>query len=118
MRPRARAGPCTCSTAPNHLYGGHGIVGSPRPPSAPGLAFAQRYKWEVLETGPKRVALCYLATRGHRRGRASTGLNLAAILSIPVIYIIENNGYSMGTAIHRHTANPADNLIERPRGTP
>ncbi len=86
------------------FYGGHGIVGA-QTPLGTGLAFAARYKWEVLETGPKQVCLCYLGDGAIDQGAFHEAKNLASLMGIPVIYIIENNGYSMGTAIHRHTAN-------------
>ena len=89
---------------PNWLFGGHGIVGAQTPLGA-GLAFAARYEWEVLETGKKKVALCYLGDGAIDQGAFHEALNLASLFSLPVIYIIENNGYSMGTAIQRHTAN-------------
>ncbi|MEL7474212.1 MAG: pyruvate dehydrogenase (acetyl-transferring) E1 component subunit alpha, partial [Planctomycetota bacterium] len=102
---------------PNHLFGGHGIVGAQTPLGA-GLAFAGRYEWEVLGKAldggepKKKVTLCYLGDGAIDQGAFHEALNLASIFSLPVIYIIENNGYSMGTAIHRHTANH-DNLIAR-----
>ena len=96
---------------PNALFGGHGIVGAQTPLGA-GLAFAQRYKWEVMGTGPKRVALCYLGDGAIDQGAFHEALNLSSLMGLPVIYIIENNGYSMGTAIHRHTANH-ENLVKR-----
>ncbi|GJM18750.1 MAG: pyruvate dehydrogenase E1 component subunit alpha [Phycisphaeraceae bacterium] len=96
---------------PNHLYGGHGIVGA-QTPLGTGLAFAMRYEWEVLESGPKRVCLCYLGDGAVDQGAFSEAMNLASLYSLPVIYIIENNGYSMGTAINRHSAN-SDKLVMR-----
>ncbi|MEM7622190.1 MAG: pyruvate dehydrogenase (acetyl-transferring) E1 component subunit alpha [Planctomycetota bacterium] len=96
---------------PNHLYGGHGIVGAQTPLGA-GLAFATKYRNEVLGNGKKQVALCYLGDGAVDQGAFHEALNLASIYSLPVIYIIENNGYSMGTSIERHTAN-SDNLISR-----
>jgi len=96
---------------PHNLFGGHGIV-SAQTPLGTGLAFAARYKWEVLETGPKQVCLCYLGDGAIDQGAFHEAKNLASLFSIPVIYIIENNGYSMGTAIHRHTAN-SDHLTMR-----
>ncbi|MCC6284582.1 MAG: pyruvate dehydrogenase (acetyl-transferring) E1 component subunit alpha [Phycisphaerales bacterium] len=89
---------------PNSLYGGHGIVGAQTPLGA-GLAFATRYEWEVLGTGTKKVTLCYLGDGAIDQGAFHEALNLASLYSLPVIYVIENNGYSMGTAIHRHSAN-------------
>ena len=96
---------------PNNLYGGHGIVGAQTPLGA-GLAFARRYKWEVMEQGDKHVALCYLGDGAIDQGAFHEALNLASLYGLPVIYIIENNGYSMGTAIARHTAN-SEHLISR-----
>ncbi|MGD1914670.1 MAG: pyruvate dehydrogenase (acetyl-transferring) E1 component subunit alpha [Phycisphaerales bacterium] len=96
---------------PNHLYGGHGIVGAQTPLGA-GLAFATRYEWEVMGKGSKRVCLCYLGDGAVDQGAFHEALNLSALFGLPVIYIIENNGYSMGTAIGRHTANH-ENLIDR-----
>jgi len=96
---------------PNHLYGGHGIVGA-QTPLGTGLAFAARYEWEVLGTGKKKVALCYLGDGAVDQGAFHEAQNLASLYSLPVIFIVENNGYSMGTAIGRHTAN-ADNLVDR-----
>ena len=96
---------------PNHLYGGHGIVGAQTPLGA-GLAFAARYEWEVLGTGSKKVCLCYLGDGAVDQGAFHEALNLSSLFGLPVIYIIENNGYSMGTAIGRHTANH-ENLISR-----
>ena len=96
---------------PNHLYGGHGIVGAQTPLGA-GLAFATRYEWEVLGTGSKKVCLCYLGDGAIDQGAFHEALNLSSLFGLPVIYIIENNGYSMGTAIDRHTANH-ENLISR-----
>ncbi|GIW73573.1 MAG: pyruvate dehydrogenase E1 component subunit alpha [Phycisphaerales bacterium] len=98
---------------PHHLYGGHGIVGAQTPLGA-GLAFATRYRWEVLGAGGKKVCLCYLGDGAVDQGAFHEALNLAALFELPVIYIIENNGYSMGTAISRHTANH-ENLVERGR---
>ncbi|HED53348.1 MAG TPA: pyruvate dehydrogenase (acetyl-transferring) E1 component subunit alpha [Phycisphaerales bacterium] len=96
---------------PHWLFGGHGIVGAQTPLGA-GLAFAARYEWDVLGTGEKKICLCYLGDGAVDQGAFSEALNLVALYSLPVIYIIENNGYSMGTAIKRHSAN-AEHLIER-----
>jgi len=102
---------------PNHLYGGHGIVGAQTPLGA-GLAFATKYEMEVLKRGvdggeaKPRVTLCYLGDGALDQGAFHEALNLASLFSLPVIYVIENNGYSMGTSIQRHTANH-ENLISR-----
>ncbi len=92
---------------PNWLFGGHGIVGAQTPVGA-GLAFAARYEWEVLGTGAKKVCLCYLGDGALNQGAFHEAQNLAGLLDIPVIYIVENNGYSMGTSIGRGTTMPHD----------
>ncbi|MCA9292878.1 MAG: pyruvate dehydrogenase (acetyl-transferring) E1 component subunit alpha [Phycisphaerales bacterium] len=98
---------------PNWLFGGHGIVSAQTPVGA-GLAFAARYEWEVLKKGldggkaKKKVCLCYLGDGALNQGALHEAMNLAGLLSIPVIYIVENNGYSMGTAIHRGTTMAKD----------
>ncbi|MCB9845452.1 MAG: pyruvate dehydrogenase (acetyl-transferring) E1 component subunit alpha [Phycisphaeraceae bacterium] len=99
---------------PNFLFGGHGIVGAQTPLGA-GLAFAARYEWEVLQSGKKRVSLCYLGDGALDQGAFHEAQNLASLLGLAVIYVVENNGYSMGTAIHRHTANH-EHLVLRAKG--
>ncbi len=101
----------------NWLFGGHGIVGAQTPLGA-GLAFATKYEHDVMKKrvdgsqAKKKVTLCYLGDGAIDQGAFHEALNYVSVHNIPVIYIIENNGYSMGTAIHRHTAN-ADNLVSR-----
>ena len=89
---------------PNNLYGGHGIVGAQTPLGA-GLAFACKYEREVLGDDAKRVCLCFLGDGALDQGSFHEAQNLAALWSLPVVYIVENNGYSMGTSIERHAAN-------------
>ncbi len=109
---------------PNWLFGGHGIVGA-QTPVGTGLAFAARYEWEVLghavnhpdgkPVGPnerppakKKVALTYLGDGALNQGALHEAMNLAGLWDIPVIYVVENNGYSMGTAISRGTTMAHD----------
>ncbi|MEN0020020.1 MAG: pyruvate dehydrogenase (acetyl-transferring) E1 component subunit alpha [Planctomycetota bacterium] len=99
---------------PNHLYGGHGIVGAQTPLGA-GFAFGARYAWEVLEEGPKKVCLCYLGDGALNQGAFHEAQNLAGLYGLPVIYIVENNGYSMGTSIERGTTM-ADQLTLKAEG--
>jgi pyruvate dehydrogenase E1 component alpha subunit len=97
---------------PNNLYGGHGIVGAQTPVGL-GLAFGAKYEREVMkETDRKRVALCYLGDGALNQGALHEAMNLAGLFSVPVIYIVENNGYSMGTAIDRGTTM-ADDLMKK-----
>jgi len=99
---------------PNWLFGGHGIVSAQTPMGA-GFAFATKYELEVLGTGKKKICLCYLGDGALDQGAFHEAQNLASLWDLPVIYILENNGYSMGTAIARHTAN-SDNLEDRAKG--
>lgn len=104
----------------NWLFGGHGIVGAQTPMGA-GFAFAVKYELEVLGKGlhggeaKKKVALCYLGDGALDQGAFHEAQNIASLWGLPVIYILENNGYSMGTSINRHTANH-ENLIDRAKG--
>jgi pyruvate dehydrogenase E1 component alpha subunit len=98
---------------PHWLFGGHGIVGAQTPLGA-GLAFAAKYEIEVLKrsvTGgeaKKKVALCYLGDGALNQGALHEAMNLAGLYSLPVIYVVENNGYSMGTSIERGTTMAHD----------
>jgi pyruvate dehydrogenase E1 component alpha subunit len=98
---------------PHWLFGGHGIVGAQTPLGA-GLAFAAKYECEVLrkavDGGPakRKVALCYLGDGALNQGALHEAMNLAGLYSLPVIYIVENNGYSMGTSVERGTTMASD----------
>lgn len=103
---------------PNHLYGGHGIVGAQTALGA-GLAFAVKYELEVLQRDlaggdkpRKRVALCYLGDGALNQGCLHESMNLAGLYSLPVIFIVENNGYSMGTSIGRGTTMAEDLTVK------
>jgi pyruvate dehydrogenase E1 component alpha subunit len=87
----------------HNLFGGHGIVGAQTPLGA-GLAFADKYIHEVIEGGTSRgVTLCFLGDGALNQGSFHEAMNLAGLFDIPVIYVVENNGYSMGTSIDRGT---------------
>ncbi|RMH26436.1 MAG: pyruvate dehydrogenase (acetyl-transferring) E1 component subunit alpha [Planctomycetota bacterium] len=96
---------------PHWLFGGHGIVGAQTPLGA-GLAFAAKYQREVLGQDQKKVALCYLGDGALNQGAFHEAMNLAGLFGLPVIYIVENNRYSMGTEIHRGTTM-ADDLPKK-----
>lgn len=84
--------------APDKNYwGGHGIVAG-QTPLGLGLAFGIKYK------GLKGAALCFLGDGAVNQGCFSESLNMAALFNLPVIYIIENNRYSMGTSLERSSA--------------
>lgn len=75
-------------------FGGHGIVGGQIPLGA-GLAFAEKYK------KTKNVTLCYMGDGAVRQGAFHETLNMAMTWKLPVIFIIENNMYAMGTSVER-----------------
>lgn len=81
-------------------YGGHGIVGGQIPLGA-GLAFADKY------LGKKSVTLCYMGDGAVRQGSLHETFNMAMNWKLPVIFIIENNMYAMGTSVER-TSNVTD----------
>ncbi len=76
------------------FFGGHGIVGGQIPLGA-GLAFADKYN------GNDRVTLCYMGDGAVRQGAFHEALNMAMTWKLPVIFIIENNYYAMGTSVER-----------------
>jgi pyruvate dehydrogenase E1 component alpha subunit len=80
-----------------NFWGGHGIVAG-QTPMGLGLAFALKYK------GIKGSCLCYLGDGAVNQGVYQASLNLASLWNLPVVYIIENNQYSMGTSLERSSA--------------
>ena len=76
------------------FYGGHGIVGGQIPVGA-GLAFADKY----FETGG--VTLTYFGDGAARQGSLHEAFNMAMLWKLPVVFIVENNGYAMGTSVAR-----------------
>lgn len=77
-----------------NFMGGHGIVGA-QVPMGLGIGFAEKYK------GTKNLCICYMGDGAVRQGAVHEALNLAMLYRTPVIFVIENNGYAMGTSVKR-----------------
>jgi pyruvate dehydrogenase E1 component alpha subunit len=87
-----------------NFLGGHGIVGA-HIPIATGVGFAIKYR------GGDQVCLCFFGEAAVNNGAFHEALNMAALWKLPVIYVIENNRYGMGTAIER--ASAINDIYER-----
>lgn len=81
------------------LFGGHGIVGGQIPLGA-GIAFAEKYN----ET--KSVTYCFMGDGAVRQGALHETFNMAMLWKLPVVFVIENNNYAMGTSVERTTNVP------------
>jgi len=94
------------SNVENNFWGGFGIVGG-HIPLGGGVAFANKYKQN------DRITACFLGDGAVDQGAFHETLNMSQNWNLPCIYAIENNGYAMGTAVHRHSVGE---LVDRADG--
>ena len=94
---RGKGGSMHMFSTEKHFYGGHGIVGAQVPIGA-GLALSNKYK------GNGNVSLAFFGDGASNQGQVYEAFNMAKLWSLPVVFVIENNQYAMGTSVIRSSA--------------
>ncbi len=94
---RGKGGSMHMFSTEKHFYGGHGIVGAQVPLGA-GLGFANKY------LGNGSVSLAFFGDGASNQGKVYETFNMAKLWDLPVVFVIENNQYAMGTSVERSSA--------------
>jgi pyruvate dehydrogenase E1 component alpha subunit len=97
---RGKGGSMHMFSTEKHFYGGHGIVGAQVPIGA-GLALANKY------TDNGNVSLAFFGDGASNQGQVYETYNMAELWDLPVVFVIENNQYAMGTSVKRSTKSPS-----------